>query len=474
LHGKSPKKAAKTKKQACFNKRRGDEEMKVIQSSEFDSHWKNCVIQKDDEAVEVVVKEIIAAVRAEGDAAVRRFASKFDKSSPQQFEVPLAAVEGAIEQLHRDDPELTTAIELAADHIRRFSVKQREQFSNFEYEMEAGLVTGQRVIPVERAAIYVPGGRFPLFSSVLMGVIPAFCAGVEEVVLASPPAEDDLPNRKILAAAGIAAKVAHNDNLKIFAIGGAQAIAALALGTESVPRVDVIAGPGNKYVAAAKRILFGEVGIDFIAGPTDVLIIADAFSGNDGERDSVLAADLIAADMLAQAEHDPDARARALVPSRELAEQIAAALERRLATLPTAAVARASLDAGGLIIVYQSREDAIRIANIIAPEHLELQTAEADWWIPQLKNYGSLFVGSLSAEVLGDYSAGINHTLPTSTSARFSGGLSVRHFIKTVTTLRCTPGAGFENSRHAAEILAKAEGLEGHAQSAVARKKQSC
>jgi histidinol dehydrogenase len=436
--------------------------MKIITSEEFDSYWKTSAEQKDDKAVENIVKKIIAAVRTDGDMAVRKFASKFDKSSPQRLEVPQVAVQEAVDQLRRDEPKLVAAMELAADHIQRFSLKQREQFLDFEYEMEEGLVTGQRIISVERAAIYVPGGRFPLFSSVLMGVIPAFCAGVGEVILASPPAADGLPDRKILAAAGIAAKIAHNDKLRIFAIGGAQAIAALALGTESVPRVDVIAGPGNKYVAAAKRVLFGEVGIDFIAGPTDVLIIADA---EDHDR----AVDLIAADMIAQAEHDPDARARALVPSKELAEHIAAAIERQLATLPTAAVARASLDSGGLIIISGGREKTVRIANIIAPEHLELQTAEADWWIPRLKNYGSLFIGGLSAEVLGDYSAGINHTLPTSTSARFSGGLSVRHFIKTVTTLRCSPGAGFESSRSAAEILARAEGLEGHAQSAAAR-----
>jgi histidinol dehydrogenase len=250
--------------------------------------------------------------------------------------------------------------------------------------------------------------------------------------------------------------------MRIFSIGGAQAIAALALGTETVSRADVIAGPGNKYVAAAKRILFGEVGIDFIAGPSDVLVIAD---GNDDH-----AADLVAADMLAQAEHDPDACARALVNDKEFADKTAAAIERRLEALPTAKNARASLANGGLIVVYKDKEEAIRIANIIAPEHLELQTAVPDTWIPQLKNYGSLFIGALSAEALGDYSAGINHTLPTSASARFSGGLSVRHFLKIVTTLRCTSGEGFEKARSAAEILARAEGLEGHAQSAEARK----
>ena len=440
--------------------------MKIIQSGEFDIYWKGESRQADDVQTESAVKDIIAAVRAEGDAAVRRFASRFDKSSPQQFEVPLTVVQAAADDLRRNDPELTAALELSARHIMRFSMKQKEQFADFEYAMAPGLVTGQRVIPVERAAIYVPAGRFPLFSSVLMGLIPAFCAGVAEVALASPPMEDGLPNRNILAAAGITLEViaggntAADNRLRVFAVGGAQAIAALALGTETVPRADIIAGPGNKYVAAAKRILFGEVGIDFIAGPTDVLIIAD----NDAPQP-----DLIAADMIAQAEHDPDARARALVPNALLAEQIAAALEQRLAALPTAATARASLDSGGLIIIYHNNEEAIRIANTIAPEHLELQVSDADAWIPCLKNYGSLFIGSLSAEVLGDYSAGINHTLPTSQSARFTGGLSVRHFLKTVTTLRCTPGEGFENSRRAAEVLANAEGLAGHAQSAAAR-----
>jgi histidinol dehydrogenase len=439
--------------------------MKIIQSEDFDSYWKSTARQIDDTETEKTVKKIIADVRAKGDAAVRKYASKFDKSSPQRLEVPLEEARSALEQLRASEPALTDALELAAKHIRRFAEKQKEQFTNFEYEMETGLVTGQRVIPVKRAAVYVPGGRFPLFSSVLMCMIPAFCAGVEEVILSSPPTEDGLPDRKILAAAAVAANVVDevtvNGTLRLFAMGGAQAIAALALGTESVPRVDVIAGPGNKYVAAAKRLLFGEVGIDFIAGPTDVLLIADGSSPN--------AADLAATDMLAQAEHDPDARARALVPDLELANEIAAAVEKRLAKLPAEKTARASLNSGGLIVIYKNKGAAIRIANTIAPEHLELQTADTDSWIPGLKNYGSLFIGALSAEALGDYSAGINHTLPTSTSARFTGGLSVRHFLKTVTTLRCAPGEPFEKARNAAEILARAEGLEGHAQSAAVR-----
>jgi len=439
--------------------------MKIILSKEFDSYWKNETKRCEDIKTEKAVKNIIAEVRTKGDAAVRKFASKFDKSSPQKLEVPLSEAKRALEQLRATDSFLAQALELAAKHIKRFSEKQREQFADFEFEMEQGLVTGQRILPVERAAVYVPGGRFPLFSSVLMCMIPAFCAGVEEVILSSPPTQDGLPDKKILAAAAITAEIVNNNNIRIFAIGGAQAIAALALGTETVPRVDVIAGPGNKFVAAAKRILFGEVGIDFIAGPTDVLVIAD---GKDGNIEKT--ADLIAADMLGQAEHDPDARARALVPNNDLAEKILTAIERRIKSLPTEKTARASLNAGGLIIVYETQEEAIRIANTIAPEHLELQTANTNAWIPKLKNYGSLFIGSFCAEVLGDYSAGINHTLPTSTSARFTGGLSVRHFLKTVTTLRCAQGEGFEKARNAAEILARAEGLEGHAQSAAVRK----
>ena len=438
--------------------------MKIIQAAEFDSFWKRGAAQNDDDT-ESVVKEIIAAIRSGGDAALRRFAARFDKSSPEKLEVPMSVAFEAREEMRLSNPQLYSAIELSASHIKRFCRKQREQFLDFEYEMEKGLITGHRVIPVQRAAVYVPGGRFPLFSTVMMCLLPAFCAGVEDVIFASPPEEDGIPDRKILATAAITAEIAER-KLRIFAVGGAQAIAALALGTESIPNSDVVVGPGNKYVAAAKRLLYGEVGIDFIAGPSDVLVVSD----NSITADIARNAELIAADMIAQAEHDPDARARALVPSRELAEKIADAVEKRLSKLPTAKTARSSLESGGLIIVYREKEEAVRIANIIAPEHLELHVTDPDSWIPKIINYGSLFLGALSAEVLGDYSAGINHTLPTSGSASFTGGLSVRHFLKTVTTLRCTMEDGFEKTRQAAEILANAEGLAGHAQSAALRK----
>jgi len=438
--------------------------MLIIESKDFDTYWKNIPKQADDPKTEKTVKKIIADVRKNGDSAIKKYASKFDKSSPQKLEVSFSEANKALDELRTKEPELIEALELAANNIKSFSEKQREQFSNFEYEMALGLITGQRIIPARKAAIYIPGGRFPLFSSVLMCMIPAFCAGVEEVFLSSPPAPNGLPNQKILAAAAIAAKTCgiKENALRIFAIGGAQAIAAFAIGTESVPRADIIAGPGNRYVAAAKKQLFGEVGIDFIAGPSDVLVITD---GTDAQ-----AAGFAAADMLAQAEHDPDARARALVPNMKIAQEINEEIEKRIKTLSNEKNARASLNAGGLIVVYDNKEEAIRVSNTIAPEHLELQTADNDTWIPNLKNYGSLFVGALAAEVLGDYSAGVNHTLPTETSARFTGGLSVRHFLKTVTTLRCTAGEGCEKARNAAEIIARAEGLEGHALSAAIRK----
>ncbi|MDR2418867.1 MAG: histidinol dehydrogenase [Treponema sp.] len=432
--------------------------MRIIDYSEFEDYWKTVSRHGEDSALTEAVGRVIDAVRCEGDAAVRRFAAQFDKSAPETLEASPDCVRAAYQKLERDKPELHWALSLAAVHIRRFAEQQKAQFVDFEYQMADGLVTGQRVIPVRRAAIYAPAGRFPLISTVLMGVIPALLAGVEELIVASPPLENGLPDERVMAAVYLAAAGA--GNVRLFAMGGAQAIAALALGTETVPRVDVIAGPGNKYVATAKRLLYGETGIDFIAGPSDVLIIADAPNAN---------ADIIAADMLAQAEHDPDARARALVPDRAFAALLAARLEARLDGLPTAGTARASLDAGGLIITYTAREEAVSIANAIAPEHLELQVAEPALWIPRLRNYGSLFIGSLAVEALGDYSAGINHTLPTGGSARFTGGLSVRHFLKTLTTLRCSPGAGYDDACRAAQIIAQAEGLTAHAESAAIR-----
>ncbi|MDR1930369.1 MAG: histidinol dehydrogenase, partial [Treponema sp.] len=257
--------------------------IKIIGAAEFGPYWgtrgKRSGGDTEASSTEKAVGEIIAALREGGDAALKRCAARFDRSSPENLEVPVERAEAAWKSLRRDDPELAAALELAASHIGRFAKIQKEQFVPFETELERGLFTGQLVIPVDRAAVYVPAGRFPLFSSVLMGIIPALISGVDEVILASPPMEDGFPHGRILAAAWLSAVcgpalsgASGPSRLRIFAMGGAQAIAALALGTESVPRVSVIAGPGNKYVAAAKRMLSGEVGIDFVAGPTDVLV----------------------------------------------------------------------------------------------------------------------------------------------------------------------------------------------------------
>jgi histidinol dehydrogenase len=422
------------------------------------------------ESVRETVRTIICRVREEGAAALREYSLRFDRAAVERFEVSTPVVEAAYKRLREDEPALFAALQFAADNIRAFAELQKAQITSFEREVAPGMFAGQRVIPLDRAVAYVPSGRYPLISTVLMGVVPAVAAGVREICVTSAPLADrapgggaptnGVPDWRIMAAARIAG------THRVFALGGAQAIAAFAFGVsegkrgEIIPRADIIVGPGNKYVAEAKRQLFGEVGIEAVAGPTDVLIIADESA----------APALIAADLIAQAEHDADARARALVPDIKRAEAIEAEIQKQLISLvgPKSAsrkTAEASLNAGGLLIIYSTKEEALAAANRIAPEHLELQVADPSWWIPALTNYGSLFIGRASAEALGDYSAGINHTLPTMGSSRFSGGLSVRHFLKIVTSLRCEDGAETARYLDAAKIIAEAEGLYGHAQS---------
>lgn len=421
------------------------------------------------EAVRETVRGIIGRVRESGAAALREYGIRFDHAELEKFEVDAPVIRAAYERLRREEPALFDALSFASANIRAFAGLQKEQVYSIEQEAASGVFVGQRVIPLDRAAVYVPRGRYPLISTVLMGVIPAAVAGVREICVTSAPLEDGLPDYRIMAAACLAG--AH----RVFAIGGAQAVAAFAFGVDAdgadtadvgdlVPRADIIVGPGNKYVAEAKRQLFGETGIDAVAGPTDVLVIA----GKSARPD------LVAADLIAQAEHDTDARARALVPDRPFAAAVEAEVERQLETLvcqssQSGETARASLDAGGLLIVYGTREEATAAANKIAPEHLELHVRDPDKWIPALTNYGSLFIGSASAEALGDYSAGINHTLPTMGSSRFSGGLSARHFLKIVTSLRCEDGADTARYLETARIIAESEGLYGHARSLALR-----
>jgi histidinol dehydrogenase len=428
--------------------------MTTITSSDFAAYWAaNKKNAATDSAVNAAVEDIIARVRTGGDAALRELTERFDHARPASLEVPQETCAGALQTLKENNAALYDALNFAVGNIRAFAKKQREECSYFEVELTPGVFTGQRVLPVERACVYVPAGRFPLVSTVLMTALPALEAGVREVCLASPPrAQTGLPDAGIMAAAALCGVQ------RVFAVGGAQALAAFAYGTESVPRVDVIVGPGNRYVATAKRLLYGQVGIDLIAGPTDVLVIA----GPDADWA------LVAVDLVAQAEHDPAARARALVPSMDAAQQLEAEIKRGLDA--TYGKDSARPDEGRfLLVVYDSAESAIAVANTIAPEHLELQVTQPDKWTPRLGNFGSLFIGRNAAEVLGDYSAGVNHTLPTNGCARYTGGLSVRHFLKIATTLRCTAGEGVKAAYHAAAELARAEHLLGHERAAKLR-----
>lgn len=404
---------------------------------------------------------IMDAVRSRGDAAVRETAAKFDRANPASLEVPESDRIVAAARLVREDPALYESVCLSRDLALKFAKLQRESFNDFETELSPGLFTGQRTVPVERAGAYVPAGRFPLISTVIMTVCPAKAAGVDEIVLVSPPAphpdSPDLPavDWRILA-------VAHLCGVnRVFAVGGPQAIAALAYGTETVPKADVIVGPGNRYVTEAKRLAFGDVGIDLVAGPSEVMVIADSSAH----------AEWVAADLLAQAEHDADAQATLVTTDRVLAEAVRAELDRLVAPLPPQAAARASL-AKSFAIIVPDLDAAVIIANRKAPEHLELALdpgPERDRLAAGVRNFGSLFIGHGAAEVLGDYAAGLNHTLPTIGTARFTGGLSVRHFLKTVTTLRTAEGTGVDASLLAAERMAVAEGLEAHASAARCR-----
>lgn len=423
------------------------------------------------------VRDVLKDVQTRKDAALHEYTTKFDVSSPKKFEIPLAELKAAAEKMQKHNPDLYKALNYSHDLALRFAQKQKESFDNFEIELEPGLYTGQKNIPVEKAGVYVPAGRFPLVSTVIMTVTPAAAAGVKEIVLCTPPRvhpEDKAAAEKAgLGVPGkpfVGGKPYADENImaaayicgvtKAFACGGSQAIGALAFGTESIPRTDVIVGPGNKFVAEAKKLVYGTVGIDMIAGPTEVFIIADK-SANPA---------WVAADLLAQAEHDVVAQPVLATPDESLAQKVAEEIEKQLATLSTKATAEASIKNCGRIIITQSLEQAAELANRKAPEHLELamdEGTERDKIVSLVHNYGSLFIGHGAAEVFGDYAAGLNHTLPTSGSARFTGGLSVRVFLKTVTTLRTKEGSkGAIASAEAAGHLGDAEGLAGHARAA--------
>ncbi len=424
-----------------------------------------------------VVKDVLRDVKTMGDKALSDYGAKFDVSAPAHFEIPQNELKAAAEKMKHENPGLYESLCYSRDLAKKFAERQRQSFDEFEIELAPGLFTGQKNIPVDRAGVYVPAGRFPLLSTVIMTVVPAKAAGVGQVIMCTPPRvhPDDLDDAKAqgtgtpgkpfvggrpYADEGIMAAAFICGADKVYACGGSQAIGAMAFGTESIPKADVVVGPGNKFVAEAKRLIYGTVGIDMLAGPTEVFAIAD-----DSANPKWLAADL-----LAQAEHDIVAQPILATDSEEIAKAVQQKIEEQLKDLPTAATARQSVDTFGKIIVTSSIEEACEIANKKAPEHLELAMDAGEKLEAAKKlvhNYGSLFIGHGSAEVFGDYAAGLNHTLPTSGSARFTGGLSVRAFIKTVTTLRTIEGKeGPLASAKAAGILGDAEGLAAHARAA--------
>ncbi len=394
--------------------------------------------------VDRVVADIIADVRARGDIAVAELTAKFDRVdiAPRGFLVTDAEIDDACKTV---DPEILAALRLA--HARISVYHQKQTPEDVRFKDDAGIELGFRWTPIEAVGLYVPGGTAAYPSSVLMNAVPAKVAGADRIVMAVPAPDGHL-NPLVLAAARIAGVT------EIYRVGGAQAIAALAYGTERIAPVYMIAGPGNAYVASAKRQVFGQVGIDMIAGPSEVLIVAD------GDSDP----DWIAADLLAQAEHDAVSQSILITDSKPLADRIPDLVARQLRDLPRRDIASASWRDNGAIITVSNLEDAIELVDEIAPEHLEIATADPDAFAGRVRNAGAIFLGSHTPEAIGDYVAGSNHVLPTGRTARFASGLGVQDFMKRTSLLKCGPD-GLAAIGPAAITLGEAEGLDAHARS---------
>ncbi len=421
----------------------------MIRILDYKEVSKEQILSRAVPAVDVtgIVTDIISQVRTRRDAALREYSERFDKVKLSSFEV---TAEEMLEAESSVDPEFIRILSEAAENIRAFH--RRQVRDGFLINEKNGVIMGQKVIPIEKVGLYVPGGTAAYPSTVLMDSIPAKIAGCPELIMVTPPGKDGKVNAAILAAARIAGVD------RIFKLGGAQAVAALAYGTESVPSVDKIVGPGNAFVAEAKRQVFGKVAIDMIAGPSEILIVAD------GTCEPAI----VAADMLSQAEHDRLASAVLVTDSRALAAVVSDELERQLAVLPRKEIARESIDQNGKIIITETICEAIGIANEIAPEHLELCLDHPFDYLDQIRNAGSIFMGKNCPEALGDYLAGPNHTLPTSGTARFSSPLSVDDFVKksqyTYFTREALAGVAEDIA-----YFAEKEGLSGHARSAMSR-----
>ncbi len=399
-----------------------------------------------DDRIEQTVAAILADVKQRGDAAVIEYTNRFDRLSAKamaELELSRAELEAALNGL---PAERRAALEAAAARVRAYHEKQPLQ--GWQYEEADGTLLGQKITPLDRVGLYVPGGKAAYPSSVLMNAIPAHVAGVGELIMVVPTPDGE-HNQLVLAAAALAGVN------RVFCIGGAQAVGALAYGTETVPQVDKIVGPGNAYVAAAKRRVFGIVGIDMVAGPSEILVVCD------GSTDP----DWVAMDLFSQAEHDELAQSILVCPDGAYLDRVAAAIEKLLPTMPRRAVIEASLSGRGALIRVRDMEEACAIANRIAPEHLELSIKDAEQWVPKIRHAGAIFIGPYTSESLGDYCAGPNHVLPTSGSARFSSPLGVYDFQKRSSLIRVSH-AGAQTLGRIASTLAHGEGLPAHAKSA--------
>lgn len=396
--------------------------------------------QEDNSQVEEQVRSIIQQVILTGDQALKEYSNKFDQVEFEALSVSKESIDSAYEHVEK---EVITALEAAKENIVSYHKKQKQY--DFMDTEKAGVLRGQLVLPLNRVGVYVPGGTASYPSSVLMNVLPAKIAGVAEIIMVTPPSKEGIPD-VILAAARIAGVD------KVFQIGGAQAIAALAHGTETIPKVDKIVGPGNIYVATAKKQVFGTVGIDMIAGPSEIGILADDTANPV----------YIAADLLSQAEHDTLARAILVTNSVILAEQVEKEIQQQLRTLPRKKIAEFAIEHHGQLIIVESIEDMFTVMNEIAPEHLEVQLADPISYLHKIKNAGSIFLGAYASEPVGDYFSGTNHVLPTSGTAKFYSPLGVYDFVKYSQVTYYTKEA-LADAKDSIALLARKEGLEGHA-----------
>lgn len=399
-----------------------------------------------DSAVVTVVEEVIAEVKAHGDQALLSYTNRFDRmqaTSVAELEMSAAQIANALQQISAEE---RAALEIAAERIRTYHQHQKQE--SWSYTEADGTVLGQQITALEKVGVYVPGGKAAYPSTVLMDVIPAKVAGVDEIIMVSPTPDGEI-NHIVLAAAAIAGVD------RVFTVGGAQAVAALAYGTESIPGVDKIVGPGNIYVATAKRQVFGQVGLDMIAGPSEILVICD------GQTDP----DWIAMDLFSQAEHDEQAQSILVCPDQSFIERVEASIQKLLPEMERRDIITASLNSRAALIKVADLEQAVAVCNRIAPEHLEISVDNPDQWLPKIRHAGAIFMGRYTSESLGDYCAGPNHVLPTSGTVRFSSPLGVYDFQKRSSVIHCSAQGASELGK-IASVLARGESLTAHARSA--------